>query len=200
MKSSPAKHIGGYTMFELVVVLAIITAISGVILFSFTGLNEGAALNRSVREIALAMRKAQNMSLAVSFISTQSGPEIPQIVGVRISLTDPQRYFLFVDRNKDGKWVEADDAKIGSAFEVFERGIRVTALECANSSPPPSFLPCPADLRTVHVLFTAPEASLILTDGNGVNIGETINIRFGRPNGPETKAVTIRTSGQISIK
>lgn len=184
----------------MVVILAIITAISTVVLFSFSGLSEGAALNRSVREIALAMRKAQNMSLAVSYVQTSSGPQIPQVVGVRISLTDPQRYFIFADLNADGKWTAANDAKIGDEFKVFERGIRLKALECFNPSSPPAFTPCPPTLRTIHILFAAPEATLILTDDTGANIGDVVNLRFGRPSGPETRVVTVRTSGQISIK
>ena len=36
----------GFTMIEVVVMVAIVTAISSVVLFSFAGLNESGALNR----------------------------------------------------------------------------------------------------------------------------------------------------------
>lgn len=189
-------------MVEIVVILAIITAISAVVLFSFSGLNEGAALNRSVREIALAMRRAQNMSLAVTSISTPTGPRVPKAVGIRISLNEPQRYFIFADFGPgasgapDGRWRAGDDVKIGSDV-IFPRGIKVTGLECRDSSPPPVYTDCP---RIIHILFTAPEAVLAITGENGNDLGDIINIRFGRPSGADTKTVTVRTSGQISIR
>ena len=191
------KLLTGFTMFEIVVMLGIVTAISTVVLFSFTGLNEGVALNRSVREIALALRKAQNMSLAVTSIETSLGPRIPKAVGIRLSLTDPQRYFIFADLNTDGKWNSADDAKIGNEYETFLRGVKIVALECRNASPPPPYTPCPSPL---HLIFTSPEATLVITDTNGADAGDIVNIRFGKPSGSDTKTVTVRTSGQISIR
>lgn len=189
----------GFTMFEIVVMLGIVTAISTVVLFSFTGLNEGVALNRSVREIALAFRKAQNMSLAVTSVETSLGPRIPKAIGVRLSLTDPQRYFVFADLNTDGKWDIVNDAKIGNNYETFLRGIKIVALECRNSSPPPIYTPCPSP-PIIHIIFTSPEATLVITDTNGADAGDIVNIRFGKPTGSDTKTVTVRTSGQISIK
>ena len=52
-------------MVELVVLLAIITLISGVVLASFPVLSRRIHLQRSTRQVALSLRKAQNMAFAV---------------------------------------------------------------------------------------------------------------------------------------
>lgn len=186
LHSMPGKA-SGFTMIEVVVMLSIITIISTVVLVSFTGLSESGAVNRSVRELALALRRAQNMSLAVAQVETSSGSRIPPAVGVRLDLTNPSAYFVFADLLFDKKYT-ADDAKIGSN-ENFPPGIRLSSLTGPSGT----------SYALIHVIFAAPEAVTTLTDVDGASIGDRVDIEITSPSG-QKKKVVVRTSGQVSIK
>jgi len=188
-KKTPA----GYTMVEMVVILAIITGISGIVLFSFTGLNEGASLNRSIRELALAIRRAQNMSLAVTQLEVGSPPtsQIPPAVGVRLSTQDPERYFLFADLAPVDNRYTGVGEKIGNTETLFERRVKINRIRGDGGSPH----------TTVHILFTAPEANITFSDDAGAVIpGEKIEIELISPSGDLVRTITVRLSGQISVK
>ena len=180
-------------MVEMVVMLSIVTAISSVVLFSFTGLNEGAALNRSVRELTLAIRQAQNMSLAVTQLEVGSPPtpQIPSAVGVYISTNMADRFFLFADLPTVDFKYSGSSEKIPGTEKVMERRVIINRIidESGNSRP------------TVHILFTAPEANLTLTNDAGASISsDKIDIELITPSGNLKRIITVRVSGQISIK
>jgi len=180
----------GYTMTEMVVVLSIVTLISSVVLASFSGFSEQGALSRSSRELALGIRQAQNMSLAVTQIQTQSGPIIPRAVGVRLTLSKPQSFIIFADLVLDFKYNALEDKLIGEESS-FQRTTRIKSLTAYN--------PNPANYSTVHLIFVAPEATVFLTDENGASIGDKLEIKLSTVSGQE-KIITVRTNGQISIK
>lgn len=186
-KRSGSTSRGGFTMIEVVVMLGIVTMISTVVLVSFTGLNEGGAMQRAGRELALAIRRAQNMSLAVTQVETSTGPQIPPAVGIKLDRTNPSGYFLFADMVRDNKYTP-DDAKIGQD-EAFPVGVRVSSLTDSSG----------ASYTFIHLLFAAPEAVVTITDTNGVSVGDKIDIELSSPSG-QKKKVVMRTSGQVSIK
>ncbi len=179
----------GYTVAEAVVVVSVITVISLVVLASFPGLKESGALNRAARGLALGIRQAQNMSLAVTQIGSASGPVIPPAVGTNLSLNQPQAFSIFADLVFNRKYVASEDALIKT--ENFERGVKIQNLLGYN--------PDPASHTAVHILFAAPEATIFLTDGNGIDIGNRVDIELVSPSG-EKRTIVVRTSGQVSIK
>lgn len=188
-----AGLVWGYTMVEMVVILSIVTAVSSVVLFSFTGLSEGAALNRSARELALAIRQAQNMSLAVTQISVGSPPvaQIPPAVGIRLNTGEPNIYFLFADLpNVDNKY-SGESEKIPGTQITFERRVKINRIldESGTSKP------------LVHIIFAAPEATEIITDSAGsATLGEKVDIELVSPSGTLKRTITVRISGQVNIK
>ncbi|MEK7541898.1 MAG: hypothetical protein AAB533_03560, partial [Patescibacteria group bacterium] len=191
------RKTAGFTMVEVVVMMFIVTIISAVVLVSFTGLHEGAALNRSARELALALRMAQNMSFAVTQIETLAGPRIPPAVGIRF-VEGAETYFSFGDFNRDNRYGEerAED----------ERDVRIAAdlvLEGGVSIKSVAHYDAFGTRRTVplmHIVFAAPEAAVAITGGNGENLGDRGEIELVTRSGTLTKTVSVRTSGQVSIK
>lgn len=178
----------GFTMIEAVVALAMVMALSAAVMFSFSGLTSSAAISRSSRELGLSIRRAQNMSLAVTRIDTSSGPLIPAAVGVRLDTANPSSYLLFADLVRDNRYNPADDAQIGPSIS-FERGVTVSQITGQGGGE-----------SVAHVMFAAPEAAVALTDSSGASIGDRITIELVTPQGTLTKEITVRTSGQISIK
>ncbi len=188
----------GFTIVEMAVVMLIITSISAIVLISFTGLHEASAINRGAREVGLAVRRAQNMSFAVTQINTLIGPKIPPAVGVRLQVGSPS-YFLFADMVQDNKYSETAqnglvDTKVSSTETVFDGGIAVASL--TSYSP----LGTPQQNDIVHVMFLAPEAVVVLSDVNGSSLGDTLEIGLASASGAAKKTVVVRTSGQVSIK
>ena len=191
----------GFTIVEMVVVMAVITAISAVVLVNFGGLREGAALTRSARELALSIRRAQNMSLAVTRVDTlvngELVPAIPPAVGLRLE-QDRQSYFLFADMVQDNKYdaeliPDVDDALISDDV-LFEQGVRIKALTYRDA------LEQPRSISVAHVVFVAPEAAVSLTDGDGSSLGDLLEIELALPSGRLVKKIEMRMNGQVSIK
>lgn len=186
----------GFTLFEALIMLAIVTAISSQVLFSFTGLNQGAALQRSAQELALGIRQAQNMSLAITRIEVGSLPTLltPPAIGIRISSAagESGEFLLFADRNdlaaRDGRF-SGPEERIG-AIQNFVKGARIQRMVSGTQEAPVS---------VVHILFVAPEATLELTDNQGTQISDPLKIILAVPSG-QTKTITARTSGQVSIQ
>lgn len=178
----------GFTMVEIVVMLAILTAISGLVLANFTGFNEGTALNRSARELALGIRKAQNMSLAV----TRVGGQIPAGVGVYLSATgaDSGKYFLFSDTGNLSFGPNPEEKIAGSEVR-FERNVKIGQIKDQNNS----------SYTVANIIFTPPEATIGFSDSTGTPIpGEKLEIQLSVSGREQTKTLVIRTSGQVSIK
>lgn len=188
---------GGFTMVEVVVMMTIITIISAVVLVGFTGLHEGAALNRSARELALALRRAQNMSLAVTQIDTLAGPRIPPAVGMRFA-EGAETYFSFADFNRDNQYGDerADDERDAriAGDAVFEGGIRIRSLAYYDAFGQTRRVPI------MHIVFAAPEAAMTITDEDGVSLGDRAEVELVSRSGQLKKIIGARTSGQISIK
>ena len=190
----------GFTIVEMAVVMMIITTISAIVLVSFTGLHEAAAVNRGARELGFAVRRAQNMSLAVTQIDTQGGPKIPPAVGVHLQIGSPT-YFLFADMAQDNKYSTDPDAATGlvdttvsNTETTFDGGITISSLTSYDA------LGSPHSQNVAHVMFLAPEAIVVLSDQDGNSIGDKLEIGLAPASGQAKKMVVVLTSGQVSIK
>lgn len=192
----------GFSITEAVIIMAIITTISAVVLINFGGLNQGVALNRAAREMASNFRRAQNMALAVSYVNVGGSIQVPPAVGINFrSAPAPglASYRMFADLDPNGALppprnnyfneLPPPSEKIGNDI-LFERGIRIQdiAVFPGGSTPP-----------EVNILFIAPEAVVTITNNGGAPIGEWVEITLVSPNG-QTKKVVVRNSGQIGVR
>lgn len=185
----------GFTMVEIVVMMAIMAMISGMVLVSFGGLHEGAALNRSARELGLAIRRSQNIALSITRVDTGAGPQIPKGAGIRLT-QGSSRYILFADQTRDNKYdtsTDPPDAKIEEEH-VFEGNVTVESLKYFDA------LNNPLTTSVAHVVFSTPNADMFISDESGASLGETLQIVLRGPSGKVTKKVTVRISGQVSIQ
>lgn len=180
-------------MVEVVVVLAIMTTISSIVLVNFSGLSDGSSISRAARELGLEIRKAQNMSLAVSL--PPSLASIPPAVGVEVSTLKPTSYFIFADYRQDNIFT-SDDTKIGSD-ETLPGRVVVNSLKDSNN---------PSNSYTIlDIVFASPEAVMHVSaccDAFGSRVidpREPITISLTTPSGAK-RSLIVRSSGQISIK
>ena len=182
----------GFTVVEMIVVLAIVLLIGGQILVDFGSLNEASTLNRAAQELAFNIRRAQNMSLAVTGVKIGGVIQIPDGVGLRLSSQTGSNdsYFFFADQDCPG----AGCGLYTGAMERIEPNImlpgriRITAITGVIPAQP-----------SAHIIFYTPEATLILTNELGVPIlGTVMDITLSGASGA-TKHVRIRTSGLVRV-
>lgn len=189
---------GGFTMVEIVVMLAILTAVSSIVLVSFSGISQSGAGNRALRELALDIRRTQNMSLAVTKIAVGESPpinQIPPAVGVQIT-KNSANYMIFGDlpdptsQLQDFKYTDPSE-KIGPS-RALQGSVRAQRFLTENGQELPA--------TAIHILFSAPEADMLITDQSGASLGDFVAIELTSASGQNTKQIRVRTSGQISIR
>lgn len=181
----------GFSVLELLVAVTIITLTSAMVLISFTGVHERTAVNRAARELALAARRVQNISLSVTEVETGFTPTTAQTVGLHI-VSGSSNYTLFLDKNEDGVY-GAGDVVIGKV-EAFAGSMRIRSITYIDSTN------IQQTTLLAHMIAVAPEAALKITNASGGTLGDTLQIEIGPLVGDAVRTVTIRTSGQISIK
>ena len=182
----------GFTLMEAMVVLAIITMLSAVTLISFTGVNDAITLRKERFQVALAIREAQNMALAVKLIA---GGITAPAYGVRFSTVagSSSTYFIFADSNNNRVY-DSGETKIGgdsiTGDRTMEKGIKVSVLTPQSGSPPP----------VAYITFASPEAEARMADGSGTPLGEWLEITLANRSGTLTARIRIRTSGQVTLR
>lgn len=177
-------------MVEIVVMLAILVAISVIILTGFPGFNEQGALFRAAQEIALSLRHAQNIAFAVAEVSLENGSRVtPFRIGIHFDLAAPSEYFLFVDQNQDNIYTSGTDGVIQGSRVAIPRGVTVTELKNESNQ----------THSEANVVFTAPEAETVITNAS-MSIGALLQVKITAPNSSLSKTIGIRTSGQVSIQ
>ncbi len=109
------KNKRGFTLIELMVVLAISSMIMAVVLFNYRGFVDQIALNGAAQEIALALREAQSYGLSVRGVLDSSGAyTFTSAYGVYFSRDYPNSIEIFVDKNRDGAFTDQDKTCVPS--------------------------------------------------------------------------------------
>lgn len=192
----------GFTMIEIVVIISMILILSLVILSNFGGINERSLINRGARDLALAIRKAQNMSMAVTQVTLASGEiATPPAIGVKISSLPGENntYTLFADVIAPNYRLDEGEQILGETG-IFERNIIIKTVKDASGS-----LVGGSSNNMVYIFFAAPEADISIRNYNGIEIfGERAEVELGtssqRPGPLLQKKLLVTTSGQITIK
>ncbi|MDP3772384.1 MAG: prepilin-type N-terminal cleavage/methylation domain-containing protein [bacterium] len=179
----------GFTLAEMLVVIAIITLLSVSTVANFTSLGNAAVLERSARELGLAIRKAQNAALAVS-VFTQTGATPPPAVGIRVTVGGGS-YLYFGDKNGDGKY---DPCCEFIAQTTFERSVKVSRIIDASGAPL-------APGTTIGIVFSAPEAVINFYPGGGGTAlpDAKMDIELKAPSG-QVRTVSVHDTGQITVR
>lgn len=160
----------GFTLAEMLVVMAIITIISTVVLAQYRAGEKQNLLRLETQKLVNNLRKMQNMSLS----SQEHNGQIPLLggFGAHFDISAPSSYVLFADMNGDGQYNNNGTEKI----ETINFPAQVQLLGI-NVSP-------------MDITFSAPDATISIT--GGLNQA-TLNIK----NTNIIKDITIKKPGVI---
>lgn len=208
----------GFTLVEMLVVIAIITILTAVVINGQTGFNKSLTITDSAYTVALSLREAQTFGLS----SRTFGGSSNAGYGAHFTSAANKGYLLFADIQNGSQpaWCPAThtgqvDDKPGnclydSSTETvqtfsFGRGFYISKL-CGHDFQQPGVLRCSTDainpLTSVDTVFIRPNTDSIIT-GTATGIGSIqlvdASIVISEPTGVGSRVICLSYAGQISV-
>lgn len=166
----------GFTIVEVVVVVAIVALLSAVLMFQFRKFDSQLLLRNTAYEVAGALREVQVFGVSVR----GSGGYFD--AGYGLHFTMGTSYLAFRDTNLSGTY-DASDLTLATYAITGNR--RISALcvgtDCTKTS--------------LDILFRRPDPDAIFNPG-----GASAEVRIGSTVGTNIRKVLVSTTGQISIQ
>ena len=173
----------GFTLIELVVVMAIISIMSAVIISGYSGQRDSKALSLGESQVINDIRIAQSKSYNI--LSIDDGTNFPE-GGYGIRFTEgSDKYIVFADLDSDGIYDGA-----GEKFEEIElpRNVKVSCLMKDGSA-------CGV-FTDVDIVFQPPYGK-VLINGDEKSGGNFIELEIEITNGSNTKTIEVSSSRLI---
>ncbi len=159
---------GGFTLVEMIVVLAIIVVITGIVIFNVGTEQQNSALLRSSQKLSLDLRRAQNYALSSK--GFKNDVAVPWGWGVHFFGAGSDSYVIFADRNNNQIYDFNEDLETVN----FEKGV---SLYFSNIN---------------DAVFIPPEPTTVFTPNQTVASITLINKNSA------TRVITINKTGFIS--
>ena len=180
------KNFGGFTIVELLIVLAVFAMLTSVVLARYRTFDTNAKFANASEDVVLALREAQVYGVGVKAgASSCGGTSFDCAYGVHFSTSASNEIRLFVDVNGDGKY-----SGLGEDVSVitWDNSISISGLSCGG-------LPCTGYL---DVMFKRPNPDALIGDLSGVGSNTFAQVVIS--NGSKTTTTTITSAGQISLQ
>ena len=177
----------GFTLLELLVVISIITIITGIVFINYRPAQQQLALNRAASKLAQDIRRAQEMAMSTRAFTSCSGGVQPSGYGLISDTNQPTAYYMFADCNNNQKWDFGVDSSAGKIN--LEKDITV---EAPSGAPTFQFL---------SIIFTSPDPAVSICHhaSSGSCTAQTSGwVRLRNTDG-KTRTVTVNQVGQIEI-
>ena len=204
----------GFSLAEIIVVLAIITLIMGTVLYNAPLFNMRIAMTQAARLLSFGLRDAQSRAVAVQVNASGSAPNTYGIWvttstadGNLNNIRDNEQYTLFSDvKNVDGRYDLPIGPTCGDATQdpecvaryTFQRGIRIFRL--VRPGPPAT------NVNEFSILFRRPDPTVSIHDGATIFSPFTsgtfgpFQIYIESSDASINKEIDIWLTGQVSVK
>jgi len=183
----------GFTLIELLVSMAIISIITGIVLFQYRSFNTSSLLTNQAYEIALDTRHAQVFALGERI----DGADPRDEWGVVFKPLAPDIYTIFrdtLDNNKlDAPGEIIDEKSLDNRFEIASLRVKVGANEKEVIPLPGSYL---------AILFKRPNYDAIFnTSASGITkpIDEVSIVIQSTDDPTAQREITVTATGQITV-
>jgi len=174
----------GFTLTELLTVIAIISIISVLVLPNYRAGERSFALQRSAHKVSQDLRRVQEMAMSAKECPVDKCGGPPAIVPSRYGIEfgkDRDYYIFFADLNDNGKY-ETSDREVERI--TFEKGVKIQELFTPDSK------------ITVWVAFKPPDPLTTIRDP-----GERLILRIQLINvNNQTKIISLNNAGLIAVE
>lgn len=198
---------GGFTVIELLMVVVIISALTGIFLLQQRQFDSTTLLRSLAYRTALAVREAQTYSASVRFSGSGAVQTPASAYGVYFSTASPTNYYLFADYNNDR--TRASDGSEDIKTYTLNNGYSISKL-CAvtiEATPVEKCSDSGFAVTSVTALFIRPNTDACMTTvlnpsacvvGNGGEDYSKITAQVRSPAGT-TRSVSVISTGQIAV-
>lgn len=195
----------GFTLIELIVVVAIMTVISVIAMFNNSSLNSGVLLSNTAYEASLIIRDAQVSSLGARVLSLEDNNATTSNQGVYFNTLEPQSIIFFVDVNNNNEYDVSDK---GQVYEINSRAGKILSI-CKTVNPnsvSDSVNVCHVvgsdssgleNISDVNIIFKRPNPEAYFYDRDGEYIGSIV-VNIGVEQG-QCKSVIIYKTGATQV-
>ncbi len=213
------KSVRGFTLVEMIVVLAIIIIITTIALLGQSSFNRSMILTDTAYTIAFSIREAQALGISSrTFAGTQDAG-----YGVHFGNLSPTSYKLFADTHPiapgDTQYpgicpghpnvpASNPEAKPGDCIQTLEsevvrtyslnNGFRISGFCGRQSNGVPL---CNGALDSLNIVYLRPNTQSVITGVNG-NIRTALQdatIRISSPDGTTERCIYVSKVGQVSV-
>lgn len=202
----------GFTLIEMLMVLAIMVILTTVVMTSQSGFNQSILLTNSAYDLAIALRQAESYGISSKSFLYGGAANTNVGYGIYVSNMPTGSYTFFADRY-GGVVSAAPDAKPGDglyesaqgetvAQYTFTRGVNIARF-CGTVTASHT-VSCSTDSgisnAAVHIVFTRPNTDAVLTaQFNGSTYPlSSATLYLVSPQGG-SRCVTVSNVGEISV-
>lgn len=181
----------GFTIVELIVVIAIFTILSAVVMARYRDFSGGIILTNLAQEIALTTREAQVYGISVK---TSGGSNFSSRYGIHLDSSINNFLIFFADENGDGRYTDSSEiietisTSQGNVISDFCAVPNIGTPDCTVTNLDISFLRPNPDAK--FCVYVAP---------NCVETYKEATITVFSTRTGQTRTITVRQTGQIEV-
>lgn len=200
------KHIQGFSLVELLVVVSIFIIITSVVIFNQNKFSSDISISNVAYRVALDIRKAQVYGILVR--DDEVDFEGAYGIHFRKKRDNTVEYFLFADSQRtagennyliyDGD--NGDDQRITPIYSLAEGNVFKNICTYDSSGRDEKcFFSAGIQAQNVDIVFKRPEPSAIITDSTSGTRKRRVDITITSSLGDKTHTIKTFSSGQISV-
>lgn len=187
----------GFTLVEMLAVLAIFAILSSVILWNHRGFDNTVVLTSLAHDVALSIRQGQVYGISVRGDDTRGGRFNALGYGVHFDLGDRTRYILFADEGNPGDKDYSSNIDTTITTYTLTNGYRIKGIYYTDSSGEHSL----GLTKKLSIVFTRPNPTAFFKSDGIIQNWLQVRIEIEPINNPSaSRSVVVSRMGQISVK
>jgi prepilin-type N-terminal cleavage/methylation domain-containing protein len=184
----------GFTLLELMIVVAIMAIMTAIVLFDGRGLNSSLLLSNTAYEMGLLVREAQTYGLG-SRGTGDVAADFNYQQGIHVEQALPNQVVLFADKNNDNHYNGSGSGEEIQVYSInIDRAGQILKI-CVPVAATPSDTTCTA-VASADILFKRPNPEAVF--GGAIPAGSgSVVINIGFLNSPGCRSITVQKAGSI---
>ena len=190
------KEQKGFTLLELLVVIALMGIIYAVTLSNYNGMNKSIELQNTAYNVALSIRESQIYGINKKLDSENFSDGNPYPFGLHIDTSDNNKIIIFKDKNNNQVF-DGNCTVAGGECErliIFNSGNKISNIRLNDNG---TWKDASGKL---NVMFKRPNPDAIIVDENTKVNYSGIGIELSSKSGIYKSCVQIGVAGDISLK